>query len=361
MSPTRRKFLHTLGLGGLGLMTGRRVEASHLTTRSAVAYVRNEALRTILPGYAGNPIADGRFLNDGLSSSDKSFGSVFKWWMSENPQKDEKKNDLWRPAVRRIKDLSTITDDVVVWLGHAAFLIRLEGKWILTDPCLTSLPFRSRLAELPISFDQLSVVDYILISHGHYDHLDSDTISELPCRHATALVPLKMAPLVASMNRHLSTIEAGWFQEYPLNAPFRIYFLPARHWYLRVPWDRNKVLWGGFLIETDKKRIFFAGDTAYAAHFKTLAGIFNPMDVVLMPIGAYKPPFIMQSNHANPAEAVQAFNDLGGQLLIPMHYGTFDLADEPIGEPLRWLRQQHDEGRIHGRLVAPDIGEMVPI
>lgn len=359
--PSRRNFLRTFGFASAGALASPRTAEVLLPKDGRISYVRNDALKTILPEYAGNAMMDGRFLNEGLASSDKSFGTVFKWFLSENPQKIEKKNDPWRPDVRRLPDLSSITEDVLIWLGHASFLIHFHGRWILTDPCLTHPPFQARLAELPLTIDQLSVVNYVLISHGHYDHLDADTMEELPCRRAVALLPLRMAPLIRSMNKYLDTVEAGWYQEYPLDEPFRIYFVPAQHWYLRVPWDRNRILWGGFLIESEKSKIFFAGDTAYAGHFETIARSFSPIDYCLMPIGAYKPPYIMKASHTNPAEAVQAFHELGGRNFIPMHFGTFDLADEPIGEPLRWLRRLADAEQIKGQLLTPAIGEIVTI
>lgn len=300
---------------------------------------------------------DGRFVNTNLSTSGAPFSSLFKWWTSPNPQKDEKEKDTLDIPFQTLPDLKTIQRDCMIWLGHAAFLFHLDGKWLLTDPCLTAPAFQKRFTSLPIPIQQLDV-DYILVSHGHYDHLDSTTLAELPSQKMRALVPLKMGETIRSLNKHVDVVEAGWYQEFPLNEKFRIYFLPAQHWYLRVPWDRNKILWGSFMIEYAGKHIYFAGDTAYAPHFRDIAQLFPSIDYCLMPVGAYKPEYVMKTNHTNPEEAVRAFNELNGKTFLPMHYGTFDLADEPRGEPVRWLKKLESEGKIHGELKIPAVGEI---
>ena len=361
MRPTRRKFLQFIGLESFSLLLIGKGEMPVMTSEPAVNFVRNEALPTILEGYKGNPMIDGRFVNTNLSVSGAPFSSILKWFTSPNPQKEEKDNEKYSIPLHKISDLKSINEDCFIWLGHAAFLFHLGGKWLLTDPCLTSPAFQKRFTPLPIPISEL-FVDYLLISHGHYDHLDSTTISELPSKNMTALVPLKMGDLVRSMNKSIHVHEAGWYQEFPLpGESFRIYFLPAQHWYLRVPWDRNKILWGSFMIEYKGKRFYFAGDTAYADHFSAIAGLFPSIDYCFMPVGAYKPEYVMKTNHTNPEEAVHGFHDLRGKTFLPMHYGTFDLADEPRGEPIRLLKQIDSENRINGTLKMPDIGQVILI
>jgi L-ascorbate metabolism protein UlaG (beta-lactamase superfamily) len=120
------------------------------------------------------------------------------------------------------------------------------------------------------------------------------------------------------MNKFIDVQEAGWYQQFQLDTSFKVYFLPAKHWYLRAPWDRNKILWGSFLIEYKNKKFYFSGDSAYDTHFKTIGQLFGDIDYCFMPIGAYKPSYIMQSNHMNPEEAVRAYIDLKGKHFIPM-------------------------------------------
>jgi L-ascorbate metabolism protein UlaG (beta-lactamase superfamily) len=341
------------------LLVRKRIPAGIDEAGSPVAYLRNEMLETVRSDYPGNPMIDGRFLNENFVRSDRSFGTVFKWFLSQNPQRDEKKGDTWRLTVRTPDDPRSIKNDCLIWLGHASFLLHIEGRWLITDPCLTHPPLQERLAPLPVPINRLDFVDYLLLSHGHYDHLDAETIGQWPSQDVQALVPLRMGPLIESMNKFLRFQEAGWYQQFRVEETFTITFLPAQHWYLRVPWDRNKILWGGFLLQWKNKKLFFAGDTAYAQHFARMRELFGPIDYCLMPIAAYKPEYVMKSNHTNPLEAVHAFHDLGGGTLFPMHYGTFDLADEPLGEPLRWLRELEQAGAIRGRLAVPDPGEVV--
>lgn len=360
MLPTRRKFLQLIGMESLSFLAAKKKNIPVSESEDSVIFVRNETLPTILDGYKGNPTIDGRFVNSDLGASEQSFDKVSKWFISTNPQKEEKEKEEYSIPVRMLPEQVTIKEDCIIWMGHASFLIHLDGKWLLTDPCLTSPLFRRRYTQLPIPIDRLKV-DYLLISHGHYDHLDSTTLSELPSAEMTALVPLKMADLITSMNKYVRIHEAGWYQQFSLHESFRIFFLPAKHWYIRVPWDRNKILWGSFMIEYKGKHLFFAGDTAYAEHFADIAALFPSIDYCCMPIAAYKPEYVMKLNHTDPEDAVKAFHDLRAKTLLPMHYGTFDLSDEPRGEPIRWLKQIETEGKINGDLRTPVVGEVVYI
>lgn len=359
---SRRKFLQFIGLESWSLLAMKNSVLAAPDEKPDIEFLKNESLATIRDGFRGNPMIDGRFVNANLTTSGAPFSSILKWWSTANPQKEEKDkdNDTYSIPVQTLSALREIKNDCIIWLGHAAFLIRLGGKWILTDPCLTAPPFQKRFTSLPIPIDQVEV-DYILLSHGHYDHLDSTTLAELPAKKTRALVPLKMGETILSMNKHLDVVEAGWYQEYSINEKFRIYFLPAQHWYLRVPWDRNKILWGSFMIEYEGKHIYFAGDTAYADHFTEIASLFPSIDYCMLPVGAYKPEYVMKTNHTDPEEAVRAFHELRGRYFLPMHYGTFDLSDEPRGEPVRWLKKLEAEGKIKGHLKIPEIGEIIHV
>jgi len=358
MTP-RRTFLKFIGLEGLQVWLARNEFLEINDEKPAVHYVKNDALKTVRKDYAGSPMRQNKFLNENLMDANKGFGAVFKWFLSKNPQKDEKKSDGFRLTTVKLPPLDEIRQDCLIWLGHAAFLMRLDSKWVLTDPCLTAPPLQERLADLPIAISDIRPLDYVLISHGHFDHLDTESLGSLTLKNVTALVPLRMSDLVTTMNKNIVPQEAAWYQEFTIKEKFKIFFLPAQHWYSRTPWDRNQILWGSFLITIGDKKIFFAGDTAYADHFKEIHELFGDIDLCLLPVGAYKPSYIMKPNHTNPEEAVRAFHDLHGTVLIPMHYGTFDLSDEPLGEPIRILRSMADERRIKGELKIPNVGEVV--
>lgn len=279
-------------------------------------------------------------MNDTMQEK-RSFWNALKWKLSVNPQKQEKWNDTFKIETVSIKGISKQNDNIV-WLGYSSFIIMINGIKIITDPCFFDLPMsKERKVQIPNNYNILDSVDYLLISHNHYDHFDTKSI-ELIAERSTkveALLPLNNGDLFNSKNlESISKQEAGWYQEYKLSSDIRIIFLPARHWSRRGLSDHNKSLWGSFLIITNDTKIFFAGDTAYDPDmFKDINSIFGDIEVCLLPIGAYSPRNMMQSSHTTPKEAFDIFNELGGKLFIPMHYGTFDLSDEPIGEPIMLL------------------------
>jgi L-ascorbate metabolism protein UlaG (beta-lactamase superfamily) len=212
-----------------------------------------------------------------------------------------------------------------------------------------------RKTPLPVDIANIAS-DYILISHGHYDHLDQRTLAQLQGTSLTALVPLKIGPIVHAANPAIQIQEAGWYQQFKTD-DITITLLPAKHWNRRTLFDFNQTLWGSFLIQTKTHTIYFAGDTGYTGHFKEIAALVGPIDYAILPIGAYEPSFIMQPSHLNPEEALQAFEDLGAKHLIPMHYGTFDLSDEPLGEPIQRLNQLLHERHLEPKVIIPDVGD----
>ena len=197
--------------------------------------------------------------------------------------------------------------------------------------------------EVPIPCDEncLNQIDYLLISHDHRDHLDKKSIGLIAKNNPNieALLPLNASRILNTKEfKSISKQEAGWYQVYKTKDDIRIIFLPARHWGRRGLFDFNKTLWGSFLIIVGNIKIFFSGDTAYDDKmFKKIQSEFGDIDICMLPIGAYSPSFIMKTSHTTPEEAVKIFNDLGGKLFIPMHYGTYDLSDEPLGEPIKRL------------------------
>ncbi len=232
----------------------------------------------------------------------------------------------------------------------------------MTDPCLESPVFVKRLSELPCSIEDIRNIDYLLVSHSHRDHLDEGSVKKLNFKNTTALLPLKMGPLLKGWNKNLKIQEAGWYQSYKLSASKpEVTLMPAQHWSQRYTGDENKILWGSYVIRGSKKTIYFAGDTASAPHFKKIPGFFPDIDIALMPIGAYKPGYIMRGSHMTPEESVRAFSDLRAKTFVPMHYGTYDLADEPLGEPIRKLNKINAKGKVSGDLLIADVGEVIYI
>ncbi|MBC5773820.1 MBL fold metallo-hydrolase [Pontibacter sp. KCTC 32443] len=325
-----------------------------------VRHINNPKLETVKPGYKGNKIINNQFANgDELYIPD--FSNVLRWKLSANPQKAEKKADTFTPPLIQNNNFLHTSEDMIVWLGHATFFIRLQGKTLLTDPVFYDLPMLKRRVGLPCAPEEFKNIDYLLLSHAHRDHLDTDSILTI-CRNnpeVKALTPLNAGSLIRSASRRLPYQEAGWYQRYDITPDhLEIFFVPASHWHRRGLFDMNKVLWGGFVIRTKEQTLYFAGDTGFNGHFEEIAEVFGPMDICIMPVGAYKPSFLMQKSHLNPHEAVRAYNLLRGGTFIPMHYGTFDLSDEPASEPVRLLEQIASAGLVSG-LKIPAIGEPV--
>ena len=328
----------------------------------ASSYRRNEALRTIRAGYPGNQLIGKEFVNVGGLYEPK-LSTLLHWQLTANPQKAEKKKDTWVPRVVPCAEAFFSTQDMLVWLGHSCFLLRVKGVSILFDPVLfSSVGLRHRHA-LPCRPEEVRNLDYLLLSHAHRDHLDERSIRLLAQQNPTMQVvgPLGVAELLRGWLPGLPVQEAGWWQQLDLGpaAPFELYYLPASHWSRRWLTDTNRILWGSFLLKTDEHVLYFAGDTSYAEHFEQIEQTFGPIDIVLMPIGAYKPPFMMHQSHQNPHEAAKAANVLRAGHVVPMHYGTFDLSDEPASEPLRLLTEVAAGGLLRGELHAPAVGEVL--
>jgi L-ascorbate metabolism protein UlaG (beta-lactamase superfamily) len=236
-------------------------------------------------------------------------------------------------------------DEVIVTsIGHATFLIQTSAGNLLTDPMYSerASPWRfagpRRVAAPGVEFDDLPPIDLVLLSHNHYDHCDLPTLSSLERRfHPRLITPLGNGPLLRSAGVH-RVEELDWWQQAPPASP-HITLVPAQHFSARGPLDRNRALWGGFIIETGRHRIFFAGDSGYTGHFGDIRQRFAPIDLALLPIGAYEPRWFMKDVHMNPAEAVQAHLDLGATRSVGMHFGTFQLTTEGISDPVKELEK----------------------
>ena len=232
----------------------------------------------------------------------------------------------------------------VTFIGHSTMLIQTPAGNILTDPMYSQragpLNFVGprRVRQPAVRFDDLPPISTVLLSHNHYDHCDLRTLRMLARRFDPVVVtPLGNSPLVRSAGiRRIE--ERDWWQEATI-PPFAITLTPAHHFSARTPFDRNRALWSGFVLAAGGVRIFFAGDTAYAPFFTEIRRRLGPIDLALLPIGAYEPRWFMRVVHMNPAEAVQAHLDLESPLSIGMHFGTFQLTTEGIDEPLRALEE----------------------
>ncbi len=240
---------------------------------------------------------------------------------------------------------------VVTFIGHSTFLIQTAAGNILTDPmyseragpCGLIGPRRTRPPA--VRFEDLPPISIVLLSHNHYDHCDLPTLRLLARRcDPMVITPLGNAALVRSTGiRRVE--ELDWWQD-ANTARLPLTLTPAHHFSARGPHDRNRALWGGFVIAAGDRRMYFAGDTAYGPFFSDVASRLGPIDLALLPVGAYEPRWFMQAVHMNPAEAVQAHLDLRAVESIGMHFGTFQLTTEGIDEPLRALEQARRQRQL---------------
>lgn len=325
------------------------------------SFVSNPSLPTLLPPerWPGTPVnAKGRFRNDEFPFLHRLL-TVAQYWLQRNPQRAEKKADSFRLPVLKTDAFLRESADVVVWLGHASFFVRLGGITLLLDPVLGNLPVGKRLSELPLDPAALTGLDYILLSHAHYDHCDKPSLRQLSAQNPQAqfLTGLGMAQLLTDWLPGAAVQAAGWYQQYRTDARLHVTFLPTRHYSNRTPWDANKTLWGAFVLQAGGRQVYFGGDSGYGSHFPEVKQLFPGLDVALLGAGAYAPRWFMAPIHQDPAHVVQAFHDTGAKVLVPMHYGTFDLSDEPVGEAPRQLQAAHDAGQIRGQLRLLAVGE----
>ncbi len=249
----------------------------------------------------------------------------------------------------------------LTWIGHATFLVRMDGMTFLTDPIFSDRasplgfagPARQVAPGVPL--DQLPPIDFVTISHDHYDHTDLVSVAALAKRGTRFVVPLGLAELVRSAGGDV--VELDWWQQTQIG-PVTVHCVPAQHFSGRSLTDGNQRLWAGFVVEGPKRRFFHAGDTGYFDGFAEIGARFGPIDLAALPIGAYEPASIMRFVHMNPEEAVQAAIDLRAKRAVGMHFGTFDLTDEPLDEPARWFHAEADKrGLKPEQAWTLDVGE----
>jgi len=249
----------------------------------------------------------------------------------------------------------------ITWIGHSTFLVRFDGASFVTDPIFAerASPFSwtgpKRCVPPGVPIDALPPVDFVIISHDHYDHADTEAIAALARRGARFVVPLRLGEIVREAGG--DAIELDWGESVEL-AGVRIHCVPVQHFSGRWIDDQNRRLWAGFVVEGPTTKFFHAGDTGYFDGFRHIGERFGPIDIAAVPIGAYAPSEMMSWVHMNPEEAVRAALDVGARHIVPMHYGTFELTEEPFGEPPRRFLTEAKRRRLgRKRIWLLKIGE----
>lgn len=293
--------------------------------------------------YAPHRGEDGRF-NTPWIEIDRSFLRGLTWWLSRSAYASVEAPPT--PVVAN--DGGYLSDPSqpasLTWVGHATYVIHDGGDVVLTDPHFSKralLP--ERLVGPGVPLASIPNHAFAVISHNHYDHLDEETVEGLS-EAVGWYVPLGLADWFRGLGRNDVT-ELDWWQS-ALRGRWKITCLPSQHWSMRLGQADNATLWCAWLLESGTRRYFFAGDTGYFHGFAEFGRRYPGIDAALLPIGAYSPRWFMSDQHMDPAEAYQAFRDLGARHLMPMHWGTFDLTDEPPGYPPIELRQVMEEGGL---------------
>lgn len=289
-----------------------------------------------LPGQPGHHV-EGGFRNTDPAVQRASGGDRFKFmwsraWAAARP------SDVPRVANDGAALRANGSSPTVTWIGHATMLVQLQGTNLLTDPhwgeraSPLSWAGPKRLQPPGLAFEDLPPIHVVLISHDHYDHLDIGTVKRLAAAHDPVfVVPLGLKAWLEAQGIS-RVVELDWWGSFE-HRGLRIVCTPAQHFSQRGLWDSNTRLWASWAVVGTGRRFYFSGDTGYFDGFREIGKRLGPFDLTAMAIGAYMPPSIMRFIHLTPEEAVQAHQDLGGATLVGVHWGTFDLAEEPLDEP----------------------------
>ncbi|HNS96543.1 MAG TPA: MBL fold metallo-hydrolase [Polyangiaceae bacterium] len=306
-------------------------------------------------------LVSGRFANlDG--SVPQTFSSVFKWAVLDRILGRRRRSASRASVPVMAVDLERITTPPSVgarltWLGHASWLVQLDGLSLLIDPVFSRSigPGIARNVPAPLAAHELPGIAAQLVTHNHRDHLD------LPSLRAVGSPIITGPGHRALFGTAVETTELDWWEATDLG-PVRITFVPAQHWSRRGLWDANRGLWGGFVVRGSSATIYHAGDSAWFDGFSGIGKRFSDIDAALLPIGAYDPPWFMQKQHVSPEQAVRAFEELGARYFVAMHWGTFKLSDEPLDEPpLRLEKEWERRGFAREFLCIPAQGQTFEI
>jgi L-ascorbate metabolism protein UlaG (beta-lactamase superfamily) len=306
----------------------------------------------------------GRFLNlDGTGAPLP--GMVFRWAVLDRLAGRRRSSPARAPMARVEPDRALLAAPPppgaparLTWLGHASFLLQLDGVSLLVDPALRGRIFGGIQGNVApgLTPAELPRIDAALVTHGHYDHLDLPTLRQVG---APVLAGLGTGAILRSAR--LPCRELGWWDTAQVG-PVRVTFVPAQHWSRRGPRDVNRALWGGFVVEGAGAAVYHAGDSAWFEGFRQIGARFPGLDAALLPIGAYDPGWFMERQHMTPEQALGAFQALGARTMVAMHWGTFKLTDEPLDEPPRRLEAERARlGLPPQRVRVPAVGETLEV
>lgn len=294
---------------------------------------------------------------------------IFRWKLGllpeERPDFPEAPDEPagWRKVTREEIAAPPAAGWRAVWMGHASFLLQGGGVSLLVDPVFAKhcapfpMPGLYRKVPVPCSLEELPKIDAVLLTHTHYDHLDLATLRKL----GTA-VPIFIAEGHADRlagKGFAAVRELAWHESAEIFPGIRLTATPAQHFTARTPTDRNLGHWCGWLIEGAGCKLWHAGDSGWCPAFAEIGERYGPLDFGMIPIGAYQPRRVMKAMHMNPEEAVRVFQETKCRKAAAMHWGTFQLTDEPLGEPpLRLARELQKKSLAADAFAAGRVGDV---
>lgn len=302
-----------------------------------------------------------------LEEKSRTLFDAIKWLLSRKP----------KPWPKQTVSIKTVKPDPiylfkdkikVTFVGHSTFLIQTDSFNILTDPVWADYAGPTRLLSVKrmknpgVILEEVPKLDLILLTHNHYDHMDKKTLTYFAKRDNPLIVTSMgiAKDLVKCGFTHVKELE--WWQKVDLWNGCSVELVPAQHFSGRYIIDSNKSLWGGFILQIGEKQIYYAGDTGYGSHFKTIKEKFPHIDIAFLPIGIYEPSWFMSYVHMSPLDAVRAHIDLLPQISIGMHFGTFRLADESIDDPIKDLAKANSMLNVKSEaFVAIEEGKWLEI
>jgi L-ascorbate metabolism protein UlaG (beta-lactamase superfamily) len=295
-----------------------------------------------------------------VSEKNDSKSLFFEFLFGSKDDKPDKGLPVIKPDLTKFLEKSS--DIKVIWFGHSSFLINLNGKIILVDPVISDyaspVPFvMQRFQKPPLALEECPKVDYIVISHDHYDHLDMEAVKFYKDKSTKFIVPLGVGSHLKGWGISQSRIhELDWWQSIEFDE-LEFIATPAQHFSGRSFNDKNSTLWAGWVLKSNNQRIFYSGDSGYDTHFKEIGKKYGPFDLTFIDNGQYN--IKWEEVHLLPEQVTQAFFDLNAKALFPVHWGGFKLSTHTWYEPIQKVHQSSIKNNF--KIIAPMIGEIATI
>jgi N-acyl-phosphatidylethanolamine-hydrolysing phospholipase D len=309
---------------------------------------------------------NGKYLNPWMPVDRGSFAGFLRWRFTAGDVYTEDEENF-QPRVQqslKARLQAQPEGDLIAWIGHGTFLIRVRGEYWITDPILSEralLPKRKTPPALSVD-ELLELTDRlnVIVTHNHYDHLDKPTIVKLR-DNTRVFTPLGLKEYVQKLGKR-HTEEMDWWQTVDCGNGIQLICLPAQHWSMRFGQWRNTTLWAGFLLRSPELQVFIGGDSGYFIGYQEIGRRYPQIDYALLPVTAYQPRWFMHYAHMDALEALDAFRDLNAKTLIPTQWGTFRLGNEPAGYAAIDLMRRIEEKHMDpASVMILDIGEMVVV